>query len=145
MATAWVSTEAGRHLRGRAAKHTAPELALRSALHRAGLRFRLHVRLAPGCNPDLILPRSRLAVWVHGCYWHSCPAHGRKTPFTGPNAALWEAKMRRTIERDRAAADTAKTLGWQPIQLWECEIVRDPPAAASRVGLAHHTRTPASR
>ena len=98
----WVSTSSGRHLAGRKKKDTAPEVALRKALHAAGARFRLHRQLAKGCTPDIVMPGRRLAIFVDGCFWHGCPRHGRKTPFTGPNAELWEQKMQRNAERDQA-------------------------------------------
>lgn len=129
----WVSTTRGRHLRGRTKKHTSPELALRRALHAAGARFRLHPRLAKGCTPDLVLPRRRLAVFVDGCWWHSCPEHGRRTPFTGPNAALWAEKMERNKQRDRTATELAESLGWTVVRVWECEVTHDPHATAQRV------------
>jgi DNA mismatch endonuclease (patch repair protein) len=70
---------------------------------------------------------------VDGCWWHSCPEHGRTKPFSGPNAELWEAKMRRVRERDREATATAEELGWTVIRLWECEVRADPDASAARV------------
>src|SRR5262245_61505740 len=96
----WVSTGAGRHLRARRKTDTVPEVLLRRALHALGGRFRLHRQLEPGCTPDLVLPSRRIAVFVDGDYWHSCPVHGRKAPFTGPNAALWADKLRRNQARD---------------------------------------------
>lgn len=129
----WISTHEGRHLAGRRKVNTEPELLLRRALHAAGRRFRLHRRLAARCTPDIVLPAPRIAVFVDGCWWHSCPVHGRKTPFTGPNAALWEAKMTRNRERDEYATATAERLGWTVVRLWECEITANPQAAASRV------------
>jgi DNA mismatch endonuclease (patch repair protein) len=80
-----------------------------------------------------VLPGSRVAVFVDGCWWHSCPVHGRKAPFTGPNAMLWEAKMIRNRERDAYATKTAKSLGWCVVRVWECEVEADPQAAARRV------------
>src|SRR4051794_15118519 len=97
----WVSTRSGRHLRGRSKVDTEPEVLLRKALHALGARFRLHRTLSPGCTPDLVLPGRHIAVFVDGDYWHSCPMHGRKRPFTGPNASLWEQKMLRNKERDK--------------------------------------------
>ncbi len=129
----WTPTGAGRHLAGRRKTDTAPELALRKALHAQGGRYRLHVQLAKGCTPDLVMPRWRLAVFVDGCYWHSCPTHGRKTPFTGPNAALWEDKMRRNRRRDASATALAEAAGWRVLRLWECEVMVDPEGAAGRV------------
>lgn len=129
----WVSTRQGQHLRRRRKIHTEPELLLRRALHAAGARFRLHRRLAHGCTPDIVLPGRRLAVFVDGDYWHSCPVHGRTTPFTGPNAALWEDKMRRNRERDAHATQTAQSLGWHVARVWECSIRDSPESVAQRV------------
>ena len=129
----WVSTREGRHLAGRRRANTTPELVLRRALHAAGGRFRLHRRLAFRCTPDIVLPGRRVAVFVDGCWWHSCPAHGHKGPFTGPNAALWDAKMARNRERDAYATATAESLGWTVVRVWECEIKADPDTVARRV------------
>lgn len=130
----WVSTSEGRHLSGRPKTNTEPEILLRKALHAEGARFRLQRRIAKGCTPDLVLPgRGRVAVFVDGCYWHSCPVHGRKTPFTGPNADLWEAKMRRNRERDVRSTALAEEFGWTVVRVWECEVRADPRAAARGV------------
>lgn len=128
----WLSTEAGRHLAGRVRRDTRPELLLRSAVHRQGLRFRNQRRLARGCTPDFVLVRQRLAVFVDGCFWHSCPTHGR-TAFVGPNAVLWVEKMTRNRERDERANQLAALAGYRVIRLWECEVTRDSSAAARRV------------
>src|SRR5665647_677388 len=112
----WVTTAAGRHLAGRRNRDTKPEVVLRSALHRDGRRFRLQVLLVRGCRPDILLPRHRLAVFVDGCWWHGCPLHGRKTPFTGPNAALWEAKMQRNRVRDQRATALGEGLGYTVVR-----------------------------
>jgi DNA mismatch endonuclease (patch repair protein) len=128
--TAWTSTANGRHLRGRKKTDTEPELLLRRALHAKGVRFRLHRKLAPGCTPDIVLPRRRIAVFVDGDYWHSCPLHGRKKPFTGPNAALWERKMIRNKERDRRSSELAQEAGWTVVRVWECSVRSDPAGVA---------------
>jgi DNA mismatch endonuclease, patch repair protein len=101
-------------------------------LHAAGLRFRLHRKLAVGCTPDFVLPRYQIAVFVDGCFWHACPEHGRST-WSGPNAELWQAKMNRNMERDRRSTSIARTLGWRVIRVWEHEVVADPSKAAMRV------------
>jgi DNA mismatch endonuclease (patch repair protein) len=129
----WVSTDAGRHLRGRRKVDTEPELMLRRALHALGARFRLHRRLSTGCTPDLVLPRLRIAVFIDGDYWHGCPEHGRKRPFTGPNAALWEAKMRRNRERDCRSTAIAEDQGWTVVRVWECALRADAHSAAVAV------------
>lgn len=133
MGDTWVPTSRGRHLAGRSKVNTAPEVALRRAVHALGGRFRLHPRLAKGCTPDFVLPRRRVAVFVDGCWWHSCPEHGRKTPFTGPNAALWTNKMVRNQERDVRSTVLAEQLGWSVVRIWEHEIREDAAAVAQRV------------
>lgn len=128
----WVTTERSGHLTGRASANTAPEMLLRKALHAAGARFRLHRRLAPGCTPDLVLPRYRIAVFVDGCFWHGCPAHGRSA-WSGPNAELWRTKMQRNRERDTRSSATAASLGWVVVRVWEHEVITDAAEAARHV------------
>lgn len=143
VASSWQSTEAGRHLSGRSSKNTLPEVSLGSALHRLGLRYRKHVRLAKGCTPDLVLARHRLAVFVDGCWWHQCPQHGRKTPFTGPNASLWEEKFRGNLERDERSTLLAEELGYVVVRVWECAVRQDAGSAAQYVAghsIAGHQR-----
>jgi len=122
MAEDWVSTHAGKHLAGRRKKDTTPEIQLRRAIHAAGGRYRLHPHLAKGCTPDLVLPGRRLAVFIDGCFWHGCPEHGRKTPWTGPNADLWSEKMLRNAERDRRSTQLAEEQGWHVVRIWECQV-----------------------
>lgn len=93
----------------------------------------MHRRLAKGCTPDIVLPGRHVAVFVDGCFWHGCPEHGRKTPWTGPNAELWEAKMRRNAERDRVSTALAQEQGWHVIRVWECEVAGDADAVARRI------------
>jgi DNA mismatch endonuclease, patch repair protein len=131
--TSWVSTHSGRHLRGRRKTDTEPEILLRKAIHGLGIRFRLHRSLAPGCTPDLVIPSRRIAVFVDGDYWHSCPIHGRKTPFSGPNAPLWEQKMARNKERDERSTSLAQAGGWVVVRVWECSVRLDPREAALAV------------
>jgi DNA mismatch endonuclease (patch repair protein) len=133
-----VATARSGHLKGRRNRDTEPELLLRRALHAAGARFRLQRRIAPGCRPDLVLPRRRLAVFVDGDYWHGCPKHGR-TRFTGPNAAHWEEKMARNRLRDQRASELAAQAGWTVVRLWECEVRMDPATAAAAVLDAERT------
>lgn len=133
MAENWVSTQAGRHLSGRRKSSTEPEVMLRRALHAAGGRFRLHRTLAQGCTPDIVFPGRRLAVFVDGCFWHGCPIHGRKTPWTGPNAPLWEEKMRRNRARDERSTSLAEEVGWRVERVWECEVRESPDAVAARL------------
>jgi DNA mismatch endonuclease (patch repair protein) len=119
----WISTESSRHLRGRRSKDTAPELALRKALHARGVRFRLHRTLTRGCTPDLVLPSRRVAVFVDGDYWHGCPAHfPNPGGQSGPNAALWREKRVAVARRDAIATRLAQDRGWIVLRVWECEI-----------------------
>lgn len=100
-------------------KNTKPELVVRSLVHRLGYRFRLHRRDLPG-SPDLIFPRLRKAVFVHGCFWHrhaGCPR--MTTPKT--RAAYWDAKFKRNVERDEEVLNTLRAAGWSVLIVWECE------------------------
>lgn len=92
---------------------------MRRIAHALGFRFRLHRRDLPG-RPDLVFPRHRKVVFVHGCFWHRhrCPA-GRSSPSV--NAPLWRAKFRRNVARDRAALGELRALGWNSLVVWECE------------------------
>ncbi|SRR6266496_482828 len=129
----WAITSHSKSLRGRRTSNTLPEIMLRQALHALGAGFRLHRTLVPGCSPDIVLPKRRIAVFVDGDFWHCCPVHGRKAPFTGPNAALWEAKLSRTRERDIRSTLLAEQAGWTVVRVWECAIRHDASAAARQV------------
>ena len=102
--------------------NTKPERLARKLLHAMGYRFRLHRKDLPG-TPDVVLPRHRRVVFVHGCFWHrhTCKA-GRKVP--GANLSYWKPKFDRTLARDRRAAEELKAAGWQPLVVWECELRR---------------------
>jgi DNA mismatch endonuclease (patch repair protein) len=100
-------------------RDTQPERIVRSALHRAGYRFRLHRRDLPG-RPDIVLPRYHTAIFVHGCFWHrhkQCRlAYTPKSRVT-----FWTEKFRRNVERDRENTAALRKLGWRVITVWECE------------------------
>lgn len=100
-------------------RDTAPEMALRCALHARGLRYRVQVPLLPRRTVDIVFPRARVAVDVRGCYWHSCPLHA-----TAPkaNGAWWAAKLARNVERDEDTAARLSAAGWQVCVVWECEV-----------------------
>ncbi len=106
------------------------EVRLRSALHQAGLRFRKNVRPIPGlrCTADVVFPRQRVAVFVDGCFWHSCPKHG-SAPRT--NAEWWAAKLSATVARDAANRSTLEQGGWKVVRVWEHQDI----AAAATVVL----------
>jgi DNA mismatch endonuclease, patch repair protein len=99
--------------------HTKPEQVVRRWLHAQGFRFRLHSKKLPG-TPDLILPRHRLAVFVHGCFWHNHPGCPRATlPKTRRD--FWKKKLDRNATRDREAEQALVSLGWRVVIVWECE------------------------
>lgn len=111
-------------------KDTAPELVVRKIAHGLGYRFRLHRKDLPG-RPDLVFPRHRLAVFVHGCFWHRHPNCRRaSTPIT--NAAKWEEKFERNMRRDAHSAAELAALGWDVLVIWECET-RSKDLVASRL------------
>jgi len=101
-------------------RDTTPELRVRSIVHRLGYRFRLHRRDLPG-TPDLVFPRLRRIVFVHGCFWHmhTCP-RGRSTPTS--NAAFWRVKRTGNVARDRLARAQLRRAGWRVLTLWECQL-----------------------
>jgi DNA mismatch endonuclease (patch repair protein) len=108
---------------------TKPEVSLRSALHAAGLRFRKDLRLdldGVKVRPDIVFTRRKVAVFVDGCFWHVCPAHGREPT---SNEWYWTPKLRRNVERDRVADAALTKAGWTVVRVWEHLDVAD----ASRV------------
>ncbi|MBN3791837.1 DNA mismatch endonuclease Vsr [Burkholderia sp. Ac-20353] len=104
-------------IRGR---DTQPELALRRALHRLGLRFRLHGAGLPG-KPDLVFPRYKTVVFVHGCFWHR---HAGCSIATIPksNTQFWMEKFERNVGRDKRVTAQLNELGWRVLVAWECEL-----------------------
>lgn len=111
-------------------KDTAPERAVRSMAHRLGYRFRLQARHLPG-TPDLVFPRLRTALFVHGCYWHR-HAGCRYCYEPKSNVEFWHRKFASNVRRDAAAMAKLRGMGWQPAVVWECEV-RDPAALADRL------------
>lgn len=101
-------------------KNTKPEVLLRSLLHRRGFRFRLHTPSLPG-RPDIVLPKYRTAIFVHGCFWHRHEGCSNTTmPKT--RTGFWAEKFRRTVERDARKKAELEALGWQVLTVWECEL-----------------------
>jgi len=101
-------------------KNTKPELVVRSVLHRMGYRFSLRGNDLPG-RPDIVLPKYRTVVFVHGCFWHRHPNCGRASaPAT--NVDYWQEKFRRNVERDEVVVRTLEELGWTVVIVWECEV-----------------------
>ena len=110
-------------------KDTKPEITVRRALHAAGFRFRLHSRELPG-RPDIVLPRYRAAVLVHGCFWHrhtSC----KYTTTPASNRRFWSAKFNENVARDVKQERKLRAAGWRVITVWECQA--DSPVILARL------------
>ena len=111
-------------------KHTKPELAVRELLRRLRVRYSLHRKTLPG-KPDVIIPKARKAILVHGCFWHMHRCrYGKVVPAT--NAAFWQKKRRGNVARDRQKLLELRRAGWGVLVVWEC-WTRTPERLASRV------------
>lgn len=121
-------------MKGNRRRDTKPELAVRSALHRLGLRFRcdypIELEGRRPVRPDVVFTRVKVAVFIDGCYWHACPEHG-----TSPksNPSYWAAKLARNVKRDRQTDGALAERGWTVIRAWEHEPIE---SAAARVASA---------
>ena len=111
-------------------KGTTPELKVRKLLWAMGLRYRLHRKDLPGA-PDIVLPGRKLAVFVHGCFWHGhdC-ARGARVP--KQNRLYWTAKIERNRQRDLRTQSELEAKGWTPLVIWECEL-KDSAALKARL------------
>jgi DNA mismatch endonuclease (patch repair protein) len=112
---------------------TTPERTLRSALHRANLRFRKDVRPEQSfrCAADIVFRRQKVCVFIDGCFWHGCPIH---FAYPKTNAAWWKEKIQATIDRDRRQSRWLKEHGWTVIRVWEHEITEnDLPEIVSKI------------
>lgn len=137
MTESWASSEAVRRtMQGNTRRDTAPELELRRQLHALGLRFRVDRRPLPELNrrADVVFGPSRVAVFMHGCFWHGCPEHYHRP---GTNVEYWSAKVERNRTRDADTTARLKAAGWLPIVVWEHE---DPVKAAGRIARRVRTR-----
>ena len=112
-----------------ARRDTAPEMDLRRELHRRGLRFRVSLRPldAIRSTADVVFTRAKVAVYVDGCFWHSCPEHGTMPT---SNRAWWHAKLERNKARDRASDNALAAAGWRVVRVWEHETAGE---AADRI------------
>ena len=129
--TAFASSEQVRErMSGLARRDTGPEIALRRALHQRGLRYYVHRRPLPELRreADVVFPKAKLAVFVDGCFWHGCPAHGRRDHRT--NGWYWPEKIERNKARDQDTDAKLRAAGWIPVRVWEHE---EPESAAARV------------
>jgi DNA mismatch endonuclease, patch repair protein len=118
-------------------RDTKPELLVRGIAHQLGFRFHLYRRDLPGC-PDLVFPRLRKVIFVHGCFWHS---HSCKKGQLRPvnDAARWHAKLERNAARDRAAVRQLRRDGWQVLIIWLCQM-QNLPALQARISRFLHER-----
>jgi DNA mismatch endonuclease, patch repair protein len=126
------------------ATNTRPELLLRRVLHRSGLRYRLHQRALPGC-PDLVFPKYRAAVFVHGCFFHGHKCSSFRWPVQ--NAEFWRTKITGNRARDVRALRKLSQAGWRTFIVWECAVrgpARHDPAHVART-LAKWLRSNAPR
>ncbi|MBV9074358.1 MAG: DNA mismatch endonuclease Vsr [Acidobacteria bacterium] len=116
------SQQASDRLRAARQRDTSPEVLLRSALHRAGVRFQVGVVADKRIKtrPDIVLRSKKIAVFVDGCFWHSCPKHAT---IPRSNRAWWVDKLRKNRERDRRNRCCLKKLGWRIVSVWEHESV----------------------
>lgn len=115
-----VSPERRSEIMGRVSnKNTRPEVAVRSLLHRMGYRFRLHRKDLPG-KPDIVLPKWKTAVFVHGCFWHGHDCRRGAAPSS--NVEFWAEKIRKNQKRDRISESRLRESGWDVMVIWECEL-----------------------
>jgi DNA mismatch endonuclease, patch repair protein len=108
-----------RNMRAIGSKDTSPEVAVRSYLHRAGLRYSLHCKNLPG-TPDLVLPKWSAVVFVHGCYWHR-HTRCRFTTMPKTNVEFWEKKFDDNRKRDKRDRAALRKLGWRVFAVWACQ------------------------
>jgi DNA mismatch endonuclease, patch repair protein len=140
MADSWTKEQRSRAMSRVKNKNTKPEVQVRSMLHRMGYRFRLHGRDLPGA-PDIVLPRHRKAIFVHGCFWHNHDCRRGKRP--NSRTDFWNAKLDANVERDRAKREVLEEQGWQVLTVWECEL-KDPDAVREKLRHFMEDDAPAS-
>ena len=133
------SAAASRVGRGNRRSDTGPELRPRSALFRRGLRFRKDLLVRVGAvrvHPDVVFTRARIAIFVDGCFWHSCPQHGSSPK---SNSSYWGPKLRSNAERDARVSEALREAEWEVVRVWEHE---DPDVAAAKIVEIWSERTP---
>ena len=115
-----ISASRSKNMSAIKSKNTNPEIAVRKLLHSMGYRFRLHRKDLPG-SPDIVLPKYKTVIFVHGCFWHrheNCKY--ASTPKT--RKEFWENKFKLNLRRDSEVQEKIKSIGWQSVVIWECEI-----------------------
>lgn len=119
-----------RMMAGIRAKDTKPELVIRSALHRRGLRFKLHDASLPG-KPDLVFPKFHAVVFIHGCFWHRHECQYFKWPRS--NRVFWRSKLQGNARRDTLTVDNLRNVGWRVCVLWECALKQKTSVVIDRI------------
>ncbi len=115
-----VTEQRSRNMSAIKSKNTKPEIAVRKILHSMGYRFRLHRKDLPG-SPDIVLPKYKTVIFVHGCFWHrheNCKY--ASTPKT--RKEFWESKFKANVKRDKENQEKIKNIGWQSVVIWECQL-----------------------
>lgn len=119
-------------------RDTKPELVLRSAMHRKGFRFRVNDTRLPG-KPDIVFPKYRAAVFVHGCFWHRHPGCSVATT-PKSNTAFWMEKFDRNVARDARSKEALEASGWRVFTVWECDLKSSVKIAQAAQELAEKLR-----
>lgn len=112
-------------------RNTRPELRLRSLLHRAGFRFRLHAKELPG-RPDIVLPKYRTVIFVHGCFWHRHQGC-RNATMPSTRTEFWQSKFDSNVTRDIRNRAALQAAGWTVFTVWECELEKDASGVVERL------------
>ena len=115
-----ISEQRSRNMSAIKSKNTKPEIAVRKLLHSMGYRFRLHRKDLPG-SPDIVLPKYKTVIFVHGCFWHR---HENCKYASNPKTRkeFWESKFKANVKRDLEIQEKIKNIGWQSSVIWECEL-----------------------
>lgn len=125
------SPAVSRSMKGNRGKNTRPELELRRLLRAAGLPgYRLHWKKAPG-HPDIAYPGRKVAIFVHGCFWHRCPQCN--PPLPKSNHEFWTKKFELNAARDQQKIEALRAAGWEVVVVWECELKCNPESTCARV------------
>lgn len=121
MADKLTAEQRSENMRRIRSKDTKPEMQVRRFVHAQGYRYRLHVSNLPG-KPDLVFPKLRKVIFVHGCFWH---LHKKCSEGRIPESRrdYWEPKLKRNVERDRKHTIALRKLGWKSLVVWECDIM----------------------
>jgi DNA mismatch endonuclease (patch repair protein) len=115
--------------------NTSPEKKIRSLLHKAGYRFRIHAKKLPGC-PDIVLLKYKTIIFVHGCFWHR-HENCRYAYFPKTRAEFWAKKFKDNVERDKRNLENLERLGWSVEVIWECET-RNPEILLKKIHYFHN-------